>query len=122
MSRALQGKVGYLAGLAAEDSVARDYDRRGLPIISRRWRGTGGEVDLIARDGTGVVFIEVKKSRTLALAAGRLGRRQMDRLCMAASEFVGSQPRGQLTEIRFDLAMVDGMGKIEIIENAFGAA
>jgi len=115
----LTGTTGYHAGLAAEDIVAQDYARRGFPIAGRRWRGKGGEVDLIVREGARVVFVEVKKSRDFARAAARLSRRQMDRLCAAASEFVAGEPNGQLTEMRFDLAMVDATGAVQIIENAF---
>lgn len=109
----------YHAGFAAEEIVAQDYSRRGRPVAGRRWRGKGGEIDLIVRDGAQVVFVEVKKSRDFARAATRLTRRQMDRLCAAASEFVAGEPNGQLTDMRFDLAMVNSVGAVQIIENAF---
>ena len=118
----MTGAVGYHAGLVAEDIVASDYARRGRPVAHRRWRGSGGEIDLIAREGDRVVFVEVKKSKTFDMAALRLGRRQMDRICSAALEFLAGEPRGQLTEMRFDLALVDGRGATRIIENAFGEA
>lgn len=118
----MSGATGYLAGSAAEDIVARDYARRGCPVIHRRWRGDGGEIDLIARDGACVIFVEVKKSRSFDGAARRLGRRQMDRICASAAGFLAGEPRGQLTDVRFDLALVDGRGAVRIIENAFGEA
>jgi putative endonuclease len=116
----MTGAVSFHAGRVAEDIVASDYMRRGRTIVHRRWRGKGGEIDLIAREGDRIVFIEVKKSRTFDLAALRLGRRQMDRLCTAASEFLADEPRGQLTDMRFDLALIDGRGDLQVIENAFG--
>lgn len=119
---AKSGAGGYYAGCAAEEIVAQDYMRRGRPVAHRRWRSEGGEIDLIAREGERVVFIEVKKSGSLASAALRLGRRQMDRLCASAAMFLAGEPRGQLTDVRFDLALVDGMGRLRIIENAFGEA
>ena len=115
----MTGSVGYHAGLVAEDIVAQDYLRRDNAIAARRWRGKSGEIDLIARDGETVVFVEVKKSRSFASASGRLGRQQMDRICASASEFLAGEPKGQLTDVRFDLAMVNGSGAIQIIENAF---
>ncbi|MGD9864527.1 MAG: YraN family protein [Pseudodonghicola sp.] len=116
-----RGLRAHLSGDAAEQRVAQDYERRGFAIARRRWRGRGGEIDLIARKDGAVIFIEVKAARDLATAAARLGARQMQRLCIAASEFLEGEPAGQLTEARFDVALVDGSGAFEIVENAFGA-
>jgi putative endonuclease len=115
----MTGHANYHSGLAAEDIVARDYAMRRHQVAARRWRGKSGEIDLVMRDGDTVVFVEVKKSRTFAAAAQRLGRRQMDRLCASAGEFLAGEPRGQLTDMRFDLALVDGRGGVSVIENAF---
>lgn len=90
-------------------------------ITARRWRGQGGEIDIVARDGEGVIFIEVKAARTHARAAERLGRAQQLRIYEAAAEFLAGEPRGSLTEARFDVALVDATGRIEILENAFAA-
>lgn len=68
-----------------------------------------------------MIFIEVKQSKTHAQAAEHLTERQMARIYGAASEFIGGEPAGQLTPVRFDVALVDGMGRIEILENAFAA-
>ncbi len=111
------GIVAYHTGLAAEGAVAEHYRRHGHEIAGRRWRGTGGEIDLIARDGAGLIFVEVKKARDFARAAERLTGRQAARIWAAASEFVAAEPRGQLTEVRLDLAMVDGSGRVKVIEN-----
>jgi len=116
----MSGKTSYLAGLVAEDSVAALYAGRGHAIAARRWRGTRGEIDLIARDGDGVVFIEVKKARDFARAAERLTSAQIKRIYTAASEFLCHEPRGQDTEVRFDVALVNGAGQARIIENAIG--
>lgn len=102
--------------------VATDYERRGFSIAHRRWRGGGGEIDLIARDGDGLVFIEVKKSTSFDHAACRISRRQMDRICASAAQFLEHEPGGQLTNVRFDAALVDATGAVQIIENAFGQA
>lgn len=69
-----------------------------------------------------MIFVEVKKSSTIARACTMLNRRQMNRICNAAMEFVGTEPNMLDTDMRFDLAAVDGKGMIEIIENAFGGA
>ncbi|MFT4914227.1 MAG: putative endonuclease [Yoonia sp.] len=106
---ALTSLKNYYAGLAAEAIVANDYMRR----------GKGGEIDLIVRDGDALVFVEVKKSKTHDQALRRVSRRQMDRLCATASEFVANEPRGLLTEMRFDVATIDQSGTVRIVENAF---
>lgn len=115
----MTGAVSHHAGLAAEAAVAQMYERCGRPIAARRWRTGAGEIDLIARDGAEVIFIEVKKSRSHAEAALHLTRRQMARIHASASEFLAQEPAGQDTASRFDVALVDAAGRIEIIENAF---
>lgn len=115
-----RGAAAWRSGVLAEDSVARAYEERGCAVARRRWRSPWGEVDLIAREGATVVVVEVKKARSLEDAAHRLSRRQMDRLCAAAADFCEGEPRGALTELRFDLALVDGAGRVRVIENAWG--
>ncbi|TCP39915.1 YraN family protein [Rhodovulum marinum] len=115
----MTGSTRYHAGAAAEDSVARDYESRGAAVIARRWRGQGGEIDLILRAGETVIFVEVKASRSFARAAERITPRQAARIMTAAQEFLEGEPGGQLTDIRFDVALVDGVGRVEIVENAF---
>jgi putative endonuclease len=115
----MTGARSYHAGLAAEESVAQHYLRLGREICARRWRGQGGEIDLVARDGDTVIFIEVKQSKTHALAAEHLTPRQMARIYAAASEFLGGEPMGQNTNVQIDVALVDAFGQIEILENAF---
>ncbi len=117
----MSGITGYLAGLSAEAAVEALYVRAGHALAARRWRGKAGEIDLIFRDGDGFIFVEVKKSRDFAAAAARLSPRQMQRLCIAAQEFLADAPRGLDTPMRLDVALVDGVGRVEVIENAFGA-
>lgn len=114
----MSGARSYYAGLAAEDQVAQLYARSGRDVCARRWRGSAGEIDLIARNGAEVIFIEVKQSATHALAAEHLTPRQMARIYASASEFLAGEPAGQMTESRFDVALVNGAGQIEILENA----
>lgn len=113
----MSGAVSHHAGLAAEGSVEGHYARRGHPAVARRWRGTAGEIDLILRDGDGLIFVEVKKSRDFARAKDRLSRAQYRRIWSAAQEFLAGEPRGLATEVRLDLALVDSTGRIELVEN-----
>lgn len=117
--RKSRGLTNYLAGHAAEASVARHYEDRGIAICARNWRGITGEIDLIGREGDVVVFVEVKQSRTHDLAATHISRAQIGRIFATVDEFVAGEPKGLLTDVRIDLALVDSLGRIEVVENAF---
>lgn len=121
-ARQNRGRTSYHAGLAAEDIVAHQYANGGQPLLAKRWRGSRGEIDLVVKDGDGVIFVEVKKSKSHARAAAMLTARQMQRIYGAGSEFLATQPNGQLTDVRIDLALVDDIGRVEVIENAYMAA
>lgn len=116
----MSGMVSYLSGIAAEDSVARAYQTDGRHVAFRRWRGKRGEIDLIVRDGAEVIFVEVKKSRDFLRAAEALSKAQIKRLFQTASEFLTTEPNGDLTPTRFDVALVNDKGEIQIVENALG--
>lgn len=117
MARRNRGHTAYHAGLAAEEQVSDYYRLRGHAVAGTRWRGTGGEIDLVMRKGGEVVFVEVKKARSIREAAFRLSARQLRRLYDAAAEFLAGEPLGLGTPVRFDLALVGGAGEIEIVEN-----
>ncbi|MEC7669477.1 MAG: YraN family protein [Pseudomonadota bacterium] len=119
--KATRGMLAYQAGQSAEQGVERHYLARGGVTLARRWRGKAGEIDLIMDDGDGLVFVEVKKSRSHARAAQDVSRRQMERLCLASQEFMDANSYSALTNMRFDVALMDGQGHIDVIENAFGA-
>lgn len=58
--------------MAAKDELGRAGERRavahlaarGFDILDRNWRAPGGEVDVVARAGASLVFIEVKTRRS----------------------------------------------------------
>ena len=120
-TRIHRGRCAHHAGAAAETRIAQDYERRGFSVARQRWRGPGGEVDLILRNGAQVVFVEVKKARSFASAAERVTPRQMSRIRASAESFLAGEPAGLDTDMRIDVALMDGAGAIEIVENAFGA-
>jgi putative endonuclease len=99
--------------------VEERYRRRGYQVAARRWRGPGGEIDLILRDGIRLTFVEVKSAATHSLAAERVSARQASRIAASASAFLAGEPGGQDTEMTFEVALVDGAGRIEIVGNAF---
>lgn len=110
----MSGALAYHSGLAAEESVARLYQQAGHRLRARRWRGQGGELDLVLEQDEELIFVEVKSSRTHARALESLSQRQLQRICMAAQEFVANEPAGLNTAMRIDLATVDGTGQVEL--------
>lgn len=118
-ARATRGQVSYLAGMAAEDAVQRAYVAAGYTPIATRWRGRRGEIDLIFATCRGVVMVEVKASKDFGRAASHISAAQVQRLYTTAEEFLETQPKGNLTDIRFDVALVDQTGALRIFENAF---
>jgi putative endonuclease len=53
-------------GRAGEAAAVRFLKRRGLVILARNLRSRLGEIDLLARDGSTLVFVEVKARRGLS--------------------------------------------------------
>ena len=118
--RKARGVTSYHAGVAAEEAVARHYGRAGLHIAARRWRGKGGEIDLILEVCGSIVFVEVKQARDIARAATRVSPAQQARLMTAAEVYLAGLPgAGAPRDCRFDVALVDGAGRVEIVANAF---
>ena len=117
-----RGMRAFQSGLSAENAVERHYLDRGHETVARRWRRRGvGELDLVMRKGEALVFVEVKKSRDFARAAERLTPQQIARLFDGAAAFLAGEPQGQMTECRFDVALVNASGEIHILENALAA-
>jgi putative endonuclease len=119
--RQQRGKIASLTGRMAEESVTRLYQSRGAELLETRWRGKAGEIDLILRDGEELVFVEVKASITHAAAAQRLLPAQMRRIMQAACEYCDAAGFGQDVPMRFDAALVDELGRVDLIPNAFDA-
>lgn len=117
-------------GREAEDLAARRLGAAGWEILARNARTRYGELDIVARDGRSLVFVEVKAGR----AGTRFGperpvlavdARKQQRLRRLATAWTASN-RGRVAyaEIRFDVIGVtlDGAGRVaevEHIENAF---
>jgi putative endonuclease len=122
LARRFRSATAYRAGVAAEGSVQKDYEERGHVLAAKRWRGPGGEIDLIFRKAGEIVFVEVKKSASFDQAGERLTRPQMQRIHASAACFLEGEISGSLTHSRFDVALVDATGQVRVIENAFALA
>jgi putative endonuclease len=108
---------GYHTGLSAEDIALALYMREGMELLSRRWRCAEGEIDLVLRNADGLVFAEVKARRTLDAASGSVSSAQWRRIGAAASRYLAEKALAS-SACRFDLVLVDGMGRCTRIENA----
>ena len=115
-----------LFGDSGEAAAARHLKRIGYRIVKRNFHGRRGEVDIIARDGDTLVFVEVKARRSGRFGSPKdaLTPRKQRQLSMAALEYLKSTG---LTDARarFDVvAITDGPGghRIEVVKNAFELA
>jgi putative endonuclease len=59
-------RVKDAVGRFGEQVAAEHLEAAGLEILDRNWRCRAGELDLVARDGTQLVFVEVKTRSSLA--------------------------------------------------------
>jgi Holliday junction resolvase-like predicted endonuclease len=82
----------------------------GLPVRERRWRGPGGEIDLICGGADGLVFVEVKKGAIMPGRWRASRRGSSTGSATSAEAYAAGMPRGSLTEMRIDLALVDAPG------------
>jgi len=94
------------AGRTAEAIAAALLRFKGYRVLARRFRGQRGEIDLIARRGSILAFVEVKHRASIAAAAESVSPRQRARIAAAAEEFIAARPRLGGLGIRFDAILV----------------
>ena len=111
------------AGNRGEAAAARWLRQRGYALLASQWRCRFGEIDLIARDRTGLLcFVEVKLRGNLTVGLPReyVDGRKQERLRRAAALYMSVR---ELDEpARFDVAEVyeeRGALRVEYLENAF---
>jgi putative endonuclease len=108
-------------GAAAEDLAAAYLARNGLAILARNYRCRGGEIDLVAREGATLVFVEVRYRRSQAFggAGGSVDARKQARILLAARRYLAGQ--GDVA-CRCDVVALDALdpARIEWIRDAFG--
>jgi putative endonuclease len=115
-------------GKLGEDLACRELQRRGYAIVARRFRVRSGELDIVARDGGTLVFVEVKAraGRRFGEAAEAVTKVKQLRLARLASEYLMRQHlpecacRFDVVAIHFD-EMDDRAPDIQVIQNAFDA-
>jgi putative endonuclease len=97
-------------GAGGEELAARHLVEAGCSILDRNVRYPGGELDLVAEDGSDVVFVEVRTRRTpyagSALESVTAGKRV--RVVRAARIWLVKHPRVAARPVRFDVVAVEG--------------
>ena len=110
-------------GAQAEELAAAYLVRRGLVIVERNWRRRVGELDLIARDGDMLVFVEVRLRRRndFGGAAASITAKKRARMIAAAGLYLARLR--QTPACRFDAILLDALdpARIEWLRNVLDA-
>lgn len=91
----------------------------GWTVLGQRLRTAAGEVDAVAEKDGLLAIIEVKHRPTLAGAAYALGPRQRARLIAAGEILLAANPGWGSAGVRFDVLLVDAVGAVRRIVDAF---
>lgn len=107
-------------GKEAEDRAVAHLSAQGLSVVERNFRCKVGEIDLVARDGEEIVFVEVRAraSRDFGGAAASVDASKRRKVARAARVWLAA--RGWDGPCRFDVVAVEG-GRLEHIPAAFEA-
>lgn len=108
----------------AEDLARRFLQNEGLTLLEQNYRCRRGEIDLIMRDRSAIVFVEVRyRSRSdFGSGAESVNRRKQQKLIAAAQYFLGNHAGDCSTPCRFDVVEIAGLGSdpsLSWIRNAF---
>lgn len=109
------------------EAIAADYlQRNGYRILVRNYRTKLGEIDLIARDGDTLAFIEVKARRSARYGNPKyaVNRWKQKKISMAALAYLKSTKQMNV-RARFDVLAILSLKnppQIELVKNAFELA
>jgi putative endonuclease len=110
-------------GRRGEELARRFLKKWGYKILEANYRGLLGEIDLVARDGECLVFVEVKTRSTVAYGhpLESINPRKQRQLSKVAGEYLAAHG-GAEQFCRFDAVSVLLAGdepRIEVVKNAF---
>ena len=109
-----------LLGQTAEAHAERFLQTQGLKRVARNWRCRFGEIDLIMRDGSTLVFVEVRMRSHAGFggAAASVTSSKQRKLLAAAKLYLSNL--SELPPCRFDVvALTDSRAAPEWIQSAF---
>ena len=111
------------AGAHYELAARRFLERKGLRFIAANVHSRGGEIDLIMKHGSVIVFVEVRyrRSNHFGDAAASITRRKQQKLLHTASYWLARTSGSfDTVDCRFDVLAFTG-NEIEWLTNAFTA-
>ena len=108
----------HLYGLKAESIAALLLRLKGYTILARRFVVSGGEIDLVARRGGSIAFVEVKARADLEVAAIAISATKRRRIARAARVWLTRNPWAAGLTLRGDAVFVGGDDRFVIVEQA----
>jgi putative endonuclease len=99
-------QLAFKVGISAESRAAAFLIAKGFRILARRWKSPLGEIDIVARRRSLLVFVEVKARNDLDEAAESLSTRQQRRIAAAAEAWLATHGSDGFRDIRFDAILV----------------
>jgi putative endonuclease len=113
-------------GLRGEQEAARLLKKRGYKILEKNFRSRLGEVDIVAREGETIVFVEVKTraSENFGSPKEAIDTRKRRRIIRASLDYLNRSRAYGDRGIRFDVVTVEKKGgrfTAELMKNAFEA-
>ena len=106
MARARARKNAYRHGHVAELLAALLLLAKGYRLLARRYKTPLGEIDLIAKRGRLVAFVEVKARPSQREALDSMGAMAERRMVDAADLWLAAHPDAAGLDIRYDLILV----------------
>lgn len=106
-------------GTDGEDRAAAWYEAHGYTLVARNWRCRDGELDLVVRRGSELVFVEVKARTTdrFGIPAEAVTPAKQRRLRGLAARYLHDTGT-RAGALRFDVVAILA-GQLEVIEAAF---
>lgn len=95
---------------------------KGYSILALRYKHPRGEIDIIARKGNALIFIEVKARATKEAALESITQQKKQRTMQAALGYIANQSQFQHHDLRFDVMVVTSRLRIIHLANAWSAA
>lgn len=109
-----------MTGSCYEKQAAEFLKGKGLEILEMNFRCRMGEIDLIARDGRYLVFVEVKyrSTRSQGMAVDAVGKEKQRAISKVAAYYLLTHCKSMDVPCRFDVVGIEGE-EIRWIPNAF---